>query len=102
VSGNGIYRADGWQIVTDDLGYDSIHETNENGGPGDLVCDVFGDSKRSDLIAAAPDLYAALSDLIPHVWVAEGDDALAAKLESARDALLKATGKSTTNTQEQK
>jgi hypothetical protein len=57
------YRADLWQIVTDAKGFESIHETNEDGDPGDLVAHVFGDSDRTKLLRMAPQLLAALKRL---------------------------------------
>ncbi len=51
-----------WQIVTDDLGYQSIHETDEDGRPGDLVAHVFGD--HADLVASAPRRRSALVALL--------------------------------------
>ncbi len=58
----GEYQSDVWQIVTDTLGYESIYETNEDGGPGDLVAHVFGDNAA--LIVAAPRLRKALQSLL--------------------------------------
>lgn len=53
-AGQGEYRADLWQVAADKLGHQSIYETNEDGGPGDLVAQVYGD--RAALIAATPEL----------------------------------------------
>ena len=54
----GEYQQLQWQLVHDSLGYGEIYETAEDGGPGDLVASVFSDHEH--LIAAAPDLLAAL------------------------------------------
>lgn len=62
MSGTGKYEPFVWQIVKDRLGYDSVHETNEDGGPGDIVCDVYGD--HASLIEAAPALRKALMGLL--------------------------------------
>lgn len=58
----GKYQPLVWQIVTDELGYGSIHETDEDGKPGDLVADVFGD--HASLLLSAPRLRFALIDLL--------------------------------------
>ena len=58
----GRYQPLVWQIVTDELGYDSIHETDEDGKPGDLVADVFGD--HANLLVSAPRLLKALTALL--------------------------------------
>lgn len=60
ISGEGVgqYQPLVWQIVTDKLGYPSIYETDEDGKPGDLVADVFGE--HANLMVSAPDLLAAL------------------------------------------
>lgn len=50
----GAYQSDAWQIVTDAKGFESIHETDEDGRPGDLVAHVFGDNAA--LVRAAPQL----------------------------------------------
>lgn len=51
-----------WQVVVDGLGYSSVHETDEDGKPGDLVAHTYGD--HIELIAAAPSLRSALVDLL--------------------------------------
>ncbi|MHA0335798.1 hypothetical protein [Sphingomonas aquatilis] len=58
----GHYQPLAWQIVTDELGYGSIHETDEDGKPGDLVADVFGD--HANLLVSAPRLLKALTALL--------------------------------------
>lgn len=56
--GTSEYQARKWQIVEEELGYENIYETNEDGQPGDLVASVYGDNAH--LIAASPALYDAL------------------------------------------
>ena len=51
----GEYQPKVWQIVTDEKGFESIHETDEDGLPGDLVAHVFGDNAR--LIASATEMF---------------------------------------------
>lgn len=58
----GEYQPLVWQIVTDANGFGSIYETNEDGNPGDLVADVFGD--HGALLVSAPRLRAALMQLL--------------------------------------
>lgn len=58
----GWYRADVWQFVISELGFEYIHETNEDGGPGDLVAEVYGDN--ASLIVAAPVMLAALRRVV--------------------------------------
>lgn len=58
----GAYQSDAWQIVTDAKGFESIHETDEDGRPGDLVAHVFGDNAA--LVRAAPALARALRELL--------------------------------------
>lgn len=59
--GAGEYQARKWQIVTDHLGYENVYETNEDGGPGDLVAEAYGDAR---LIAASPALYEVAEDAV--------------------------------------
>lgn len=58
----GEYQPDAWQIVVDALGYPSIHETDEDGRPGDLVAHCFADNEK--LIVNAPRLRSALAQLL--------------------------------------
>lgn len=58
----GAYQPLAWQIVTDAKGFESIHETNEDGALGDLVADLFGD--HGALLLAAPRLLVALVQLL--------------------------------------
>jgi hypothetical protein len=58
----GEYQPLVWQIVTDAKGFQSIHETNEDGQPGDLVANIFGD--HAALLLAAPRLRATLIQLL--------------------------------------
>lgn len=62
MSGTGNYEPMVWQIITDAKGFESIHETDEDGRPGDLVADVFGDSAA--LVVNAPRLRRALLQLL--------------------------------------
>lgn len=76
----GKYEPLSWQVVTDAKGFEAIHETNEDGGPGDLVAHVFSD--HASLISAAPDLFLAIQKLVEAVaWQhanREVEEALAA------------------------
>ncbi len=47
-----------WQIVVDGNGYETIHGSDEDGRPDDLIAETFGD--YANLIAAAPDMFEAL------------------------------------------
>jgi hypothetical protein len=47
-----------WQIKVDGFGYPSIHDTDEDGNPGDLIAHTFADHEH--LICSAPELLAAL------------------------------------------
>lgn len=58
----GEYQPLAWQIVTDGLGYQSIHETDEDGNPGDIVAEV--NSDHIMLLANAAELRSALIDLL--------------------------------------
>ena len=58
----GQYDASNWQVARDELGFDSIHETAEDGRPGDLVAHVFSNDEH--LIALAPRLRSALIQLL--------------------------------------
>lgn len=58
----GEYQPLDWQIVRNDLGFESIHETDEDGAPGDLVAHVLGD--HAPLVVAAPRLRSALMNLL--------------------------------------
>lgn len=49
---------------------------------------------NANLIAAAPDMYAALVALRPHIFIPAGDTAFAEAMEAARDAIFKAEGRS--------
>lgn len=90
VTGSGEYEPLKWQLVRDDLGYGEIYETNEDGGPGDLVAHVFGDHEH--LIATAPRLRSALIQLLAiagtpitatqEAIVAEARNALAASISA--------------------
>ena len=60
--GTGEYQPDAWQVVVDHLGYESIHETDEDGSPGDLVAHVYGDNVA--LVSSAPRLRKALTALL--------------------------------------
>lgn len=60
--GTGEYQPDAWQVVVDQLGYESIHETDEDGRPGDLVAHVYGDNVA--LVSSAPRLRKALTALL--------------------------------------
>lgn len=62
-------------------------------GPSDLIARTYGanDREHARLIAAAPDLYAALSTLL--AWAAEHtDDEGRAEFQQAADALARARG----------
>ena len=60
--GTGEYRPDVWQVVVDQLGYESVYETDEDGRPGDLVAHVYGDNVA--LVTSAPRLRKALIALL--------------------------------------
>jgi hypothetical protein len=60
--GTGEYQSDVWQVVTDGFGYESIHETNEDGRAGDLVAHVYGDNAA--LVCTAPRLRKSLIALL--------------------------------------
>jgi hypothetical protein len=62
VTATGEYEPLKWQLVRDSLGYGEIYETNEDGGPGDLVASVYADHEH--LIANAPRLRSALIQLL--------------------------------------
>lgn len=52
-----------WHILTDDKGFESIVESDEDGEPkGDLVCHVFGD--HAALLRDAPELRETLRLLV--------------------------------------
>ncbi len=81
-----------WQIVTDDNGFYCLHETDEDGRPGDLVAELYGD--HSALIVSAPRLRSALIALLSIAGTpvtsrqtavfAEARAALAASIEASR------------------
>lgn len=60
--GTGTYQPLAWQIEIDAFGYASIHETDEDGGSGDLVAQCFGDHEA--LLLSAPRLRSALIQLL--------------------------------------
>lgn len=75
---------------------DGVYIVSELDDARTMVCTVQGRAK-ADLIAAAPDLYAALDDLIevcrPNIYPQpDKPDSAWAKLEAARLAILKARG----------
>lgn len=59
----GEYQPLVWQIVTDDFGFQALHETNEDGGAGDLIALIYNDD-HSALLLNAPRLLLALGQLI--------------------------------------
>jgi len=79
-----------WQVVVDGLGYSSVHETDEDGKPGDLVAHTYGD--HINLIGAAPALLAAAEKALNYITNTEGEwgitldsgDALRAAIALAR------------------
>lgn len=64
----GDYEPLVWQPVFDAKGFGSIHETDEDGAPGDLIAEVFH-SDHFNLMLAAPTLLSALE-----AWVAAKDE----------------------------
>lgn len=88
MSETGKYEPLVWQIVTDPKGFQSVHETDEDGGPGDLVCNVYGD--HASLIEAAPALRKALMSLLAIAGTPITERQEAAFAEAR--AILKATG----------
>lgn len=80
----GEYQPLAWQIVIDGLGYSSVHETDEDGKPGDLVAHTYGD--HINLIAAAPRLRSALTSLLA-IAGTPITDSQAAVFAEAREAI---------------
>lgn len=85
----GEYQPLAWQIVTDDLGYQSIHETDEDGNPGDLIAEVNGDHIM--LLVNAAELRSALVDLLA-IAGTPITDRQAAVFDAARAAAARAGG----------
>lgn len=76
----GEYQPLAWQIVIDGLGYSSVHETDEDGKPGDLVAHTYGD--HINLIVAAPRLLQSVAQLLRVVRDALQDDSLDASTDA--------------------
>lgn len=95
--GTGEYQPMAWQIVSDASGL-SVHETDEDGKPGDLVADVWGG--HSALIAAAPDLLQAAKTAlnIADNWIHDqlggttSREGALIELDPVRAAIARATG----------
>lgn len=88
---SGKYEPLRWQIERDQLGYDSISETDEDGRPGDLVAHVF--SNHEHLVAAAPRLRSALIQILAVAGTPTTDSQKAVFAE-ARNALGASIGAS--------
>ena len=60
----------GWEIIEDNQGFLNIHTARELGeedlGPADIVATCYQDEPYARLIAAAPDLLAALKFALPY------------------------------------
>ncbi len=56
---SGDYQPLVWQIVTNEKGFQSLHETNEDGAPGDLIAHLFREDYAEALLAL-PEMMATL------------------------------------------
>ena len=83
-----FYDVGAWQIKEDGFGYPSIYGTDEDGNPGDLVAHTFAGHEH--VIAAAPDLLAALERMIA-AELADDGVAMAKARHNARAAIARAT-----------
>lgn len=89
-----------WHVITDSQGYANVHHApDDDGDTGDIVATCFQDDDHARLIAAAPDLLEALTDLHWILATAESNasgnpewEAVSAKVNAARAAIAKATG----------
>lgn len=53
-----------WEIVEDSRGFLNIHGPREDGHLADLIATIFQDVEHARLIAAAPDLAKAMSQIL--------------------------------------
>lgn len=89
-----------WHVITDSQGYDNIHHAPADyGDTGDIVATCFQDSDHARLIAAAPELYGALTGLEGILATAESNasgnpewEYVSKRISAARAALSKARG----------
>lgn len=85
----GEYEPLVWQIITGKQGYVSLHETDEDGNPGDLIAQVCNHDHLK-LLAAAPDLLSALQSAVGAMEVLGHPKNYGALLK-AQNAIAKAT-----------
>lgn len=83
-----------WHVIEDSQGFSNIHHCADpdEGDTGDIVATCFQDEAHCNLIAAAPELLAALSGLLSQVECGTALDC--ALCDAARVAIAKATGAS--------